>query len=61
MNITGKFLVLDSLTEDEIKSINGGHPIVVAAGVATAIGVVWTTFYSIGENIGTAIYHATRK
>lgn len=52
-------LSLESLSEDEKKSINGGNPLVVAAGVATGLGIVWTTFHSIGENIGKAIYHAT--
>ena len=47
------------LTNEDLKKINGGFPIITLITGLYAIGQVVEMSYHAGEAIGEAIYHAT--
>lgn len=48
---------VQELSEDEVLAVSGGHPLIVAAGVAAAAAGIWTAGGTIGKPIGKALFH----
>jgi lactobin A/cerein 7B family class IIb bacteriocin len=48
---------VQELSEDEVLAVSGGHPLIIAAGIAAAGVGIYTAGATIGKSLGKALYY----
>jgi hypothetical protein len=48
---------VQELTDEELLAVGGGHPLIIAAGIAAAGVAIYTAGGTIGKSLGKAMYY----
>jgi len=57
INPVSNNFAMQELTDDEVLSISGGHPLIAAAAIGGAAGALWAAGGAVGKSLGKAMYH----